>query len=499
MRSKPIDGALAELREEIEKYALEYGLDYHPVVFEVCDYDTINILAAQGGFPARYPHWRFGMDYDQLSKGYAYGLQKIYEMVVNTKPCYAYLLNANHWVDQKIVMAHVFGHADFFKNNYWFSGTDTNMMDVMANHGTKIRRYMDRYGQDAVEVFIDKVLSLENLLDPAVLFETPDVARRRMESNIEIEQDDSGDDRSSALKSFMRSKARNEVEPDTPPVPEEDIHPKQTTERYISPRDVMLYLIEHAPLQEWQADILGILREEAYYFLPQRMTKIMNEGWASYWHSTIMTQKALKASEIIDFADHHAGVMAMSKQNINPYKIGIELFRDIEYRWDTGKFGKEYLECTNMEIKESWNKETNLGREKIFEVRRTHNDITFIDEFFTPDFCERQQIFTYKYNARTGRNEVDSREFDEIKGKLLQSLTNFGSPVIEVDSTNFNNRGELLLKHVHQGVDLDVNYAAETLKNIHYIWKRPVNISTTSEGVETIVSFDGKEITTSTS
>jgi len=498
MRTKPIDGALAELREEIEGYAKEYGLDYYPVVFEVCDYDTINILAAQGGFPARYPHWRFGMDYDQLSKGYAYGLQKIYEMVINTNPCYAYLLNANHWVDQKIVMAHVFGHADFFKNNYWFSGTDKNMMDVMANHGTKIRRYMDRYGQDAVEVFIDKVLSLENLLDPSVLFETPEVARRRIESMVDEEHEDTGDDRSSALKSFMRSKARNEDLPEVPAsTVDDEIHPEASTERYISPRDVMLYLIEHAPLQEWQADILGILREEAYYFLPQRMTKIMNEGWASYWHSTIMTKKALKASEIIDFADHHAGVMAMSKQNINPYKIGIELFRDIEYRWNTGKFGKEYLECTNMEMKENWNKETGLGREKIFEVRRTHNDITFIDEFFTPEFCERQQIFTYKYNPRTGRNEVDSREFESIKAKLLQSLTNFGSPVIEVESTNYKNRGELLLRHVHQGVDLDVNYAAETLKNIHFIWKRPVNISTTQEETETIVSFDGKEIKTS--
>ena len=101
------------------------ALDFYPVQFEVCDYDTINILAAQGGFPSRYPHWRFGMDYDQMSKGYRYGLQKIYEMVINTNPCYAYLLRANNLVDQKTVMAHVFGrHADFFKNNYWFSGTN---------------------------------------------------------------------------------------------------------------------------------------------------------------------------------------------------------------------------------------------------------------------------------------------------------------------------------------------------------------------------------------
>ena len=143
-------------------------------------------------------------------------------------------------------------------------------------------------------------------------------------------------------------------------------------------RDIMKFLMEYAPVEEWEADIIGLLREEAYYFLPQRITKIMNEGWASYWHSKILTNKALRSSEIFDYADVHSGVMAMNQQNINPYRIGIELFRDIEYRWDTGKFGKDYLECDNMAEKANWNKDTNLGREKIFEIRKSHNDITFI-------------------------------------------------------------------------------------------------------------------------
>lgn len=208
LRSKQISGELLKYKEEIHQYAIDYGLDFYPVVFEVVDYDTINILAAQGGFPSRYPHWRFGMEYDQLSKGYKYGLQKIYEMVINTNPCYAYLLTANHLVDQKIVMAHVYGHADFFKHNYWFSNTDRNMMDVMANHGTKIRRYMEKYGQDKVEDFIDKVLSLENLMDINVLFETSEVKRRREENLVALEEEVSSqvDDRSQALKSFMRSR-----------------------------------------------------------------------------------------------------------------------------------------------------------------------------------------------------------------------------------------------------------------------------------------------------
>ncbi len=489
-RTKPLEGELLRIRDEIYSYAIEFGLDFYPVFFEVCDYDTINILAAQGGFPSRYPHWRFGMDYDQLSKGYAYGLQKIYEMVINTNPCYAYLLNANHLVDQKIVMAHVYGHADFFKNNAWFANTDRNMLAVMANHGTKIRRYMEKYGQNRVEEFIDRVNSIENLIDVGLLFETQDSKRQSEERMKQAREDiaNAEDDRSNALKSFMRAKERT-AKPEEKEKESVDLREKKIE----SSRDVMLYLLNNAPLEEWEADILGILRDEAYYYLPQRLTKIMNEGWASYWHSHIMTTRALKASEIIDYADHHAGVMAMSKQNINPYKIGIELYRDIEYRWNTGRFGKEYNDCEDMHTKLNWNKNLGLGRQKIFEVRKTHNDVSFIDEFFTQEFCERQQLFTYKFNPRTGRNEIETRDFMEIKNKLLSQLSNFGSPVIEVESGNYQNRGELLLRHVHRGVDLDFNYASDTLKNLFALWKRPVNITSRQEEQNVTLSYDGKE------
>lgn len=485
-QTKPLTGELAKLRDEVYGYAVDYGLDFYPVIFEVCDYDTVCVLAANGGFPTRYPHWRFGMEYDQLSKGNKYGFQKIYELVINTDPCYAYLLSSNRYVDQKLVMAHVFGHADFFKNNAWFSSTNKKMMDVMANRATKIRRYMEKYGHDKVEQFIDTVLSLENLLDVNVLFEN------QFESS-EPEEFELNDERSTALKSFMRSKiGRNEIKSEDKV---EETPLDKIDDAVRGTRDIMSFLMQYAPVEDWQADIIAILREEAYYFLPQRMTKIMNEGWASYWHSKILTQKALRSSEIVDFADIHSGVMAMSQQRINPYKIGIELMRDIEFRWDTGRFGKDYLDCTDMQAKENWFRETNMGRDKIFEVRRTHNDITFIDEFFTQEFCERMQLFTYKYNARTGRNEIETRDFETIKSKLLSQLTNFGSPIIEVESANFRNRGELLLRHVHQGVDLDINQAGDTMANIHKIWKRPVSIVTVMEDKEMSYTFDGNSLT----
>jgi stage V sporulation protein R len=498
----PISGDLLKLQREIQGYADDYGLDYFPQIFEICDYDTINILAANEGFPNRYPHWRFGMQYDQLSKGYRYGLQKIYEMVINTNPCYAYLLHVNNWLDQKLVMAHVYGHNDFFKNNLWFKNTNRNMMDVMANNGTKIRRYIEKYGVDRVETFIDRVLSLENLLDVNVLFETVEVAQSREQKQTQAEFEKTNhdgfmfDDRSQALKSFMRSSERSRVEAPVPIDLESVELPEKLKNQGKGERDILRFLIDYAPLEEWEADIIGCLRAESYYFLPQRMTKIMNEGWASYWHSTILTQKALKDDEVIDFADKHAGVMVMSKKNINPYKVGIELMRDIEFRWNTGRFGKEYQECTNMKEKENWNLNTNLGREKIFEVRRSHNDLTFIDEFLTPEFCERQQLFTYKYNPRTHRMEVDRRDFQAIKQKLLIQLTNFGSPLIFVEEANYRNRSELLLKHRHDGVDLDLEYARQTMRNLYFLWKRPVNLATIAEEKEVVHCYDGKEFKT---
>ena len=157
-------------RQDIESYAREYGLDFHDVEFEVLDYDQLNEVASYGGFPTRYPHWRFGMEYEELSKSYSYGLSKIYELVINNNPVYAYLMKSNGTTEQKLVMAHVFGHADFFKNNLWFSKTNRRMIDQMANHATRVRSYIDRFGLESVEDFIDACLSLENLIDPHAQF-----------------------------------------------------------------------------------------------------------------------------------------------------------------------------------------------------------------------------------------------------------------------------------------------------------------------------------------
>src|ERR1700731_4043924 len=156
---------LRALKQEIEGYARGYGLDFYETIFEVIDAEDLNEVAAYGGFPTRYPHWSFGMAFEELKKGYDYGLSKIYEMVINNDPCYAYLMRCNHTVDQKLVMADVYGHCDFFKNNAFFAHTNRKMMDEMANHGVRIRRYVEKYGEDEAEAFVDRCMSIDDLID----------------------------------------------------------------------------------------------------------------------------------------------------------------------------------------------------------------------------------------------------------------------------------------------------------------------------------------------
>ena len=484
---------LAELQQEIEVYACEFGLDFFDVIFEVLPYDTINMVAAYGGFPTRYPHWRFGMEYEQLKKSYTYGLSKIYEMVINNDPCYAYLLEGNSLVEQKIVMAHVFAHCDFFKNNLYFKNTNRKMMNEMANHATRVRRYMSKNSVDEVENFIDTCLSIENLID----LHAPMIRRRSDEAN---EDDTSSTDRRTdrtgklpVVRGYLDTyiNPAEFIEKQKNKLAEQR---KQATRFPAQPeRDVLLFLMEHAPLKRYQRDLMGIVREEAYYFAPQGQTKIMNEGWATYWHSTIMTQKALTDAEVIDFADSHSATLGGGSKRLNPYKLGLELFRSIEERWNTGRFGKEYRECTDLDRKLRWDKHLNKGREKIFQVRKLHNDVTFIDEFLDEEFCFEKKLFGFDYNKRSDNYEISTREFRQVKNKLLSSLTNFGQPVIEVLDANHANRGELLLGHRHEGPDLDMAWAKPTMEALFRIWTRPVLLHSEFDGKPTMLRFDGKD------
>ena len=238
-------------------------------------------------------------------------------------------------------------------------------------------------------------------------------------------------------------------------------------------RDILLYLLQHARLEEWQIDCLSIVREESYYFAPQAMTKIMNEGWASYWHSVLMTRHFVGAKDIVDYADHHSGTVHMPPGDFNPYKIGLELFRDIEDRWNKGKFGKEYEESENLGERKAWDKGLGLGRQKIFEVRRVYNDVNFIDEFMTPEFIEKHKFYQYARDPHTGQLRIVSRDPVRIRQSLLYRLTNLGQPFIYVADGNYANRGRVIPGRISTtGSDIEIKAATETLKNLYRLWQR---------------------------
>lgn len=477
---------LQRFHGEIKELAKSYGLDTYETIFEMVDHDEMNMIAAYGGFPTRYPHWRFGMEYEQLSKSYTYGLSKIYELVINNDPCYAYLMRANSTTDQKLVMAHVYGHCDFFKNNYWFSKTNRKMMDVMANHGTRIRAYMDRVGVSVVEDFIDRVHALDNLIDPHSQFINRESATPQQDAEPDAEEP-----RIRAKEYMDRYINPPEV------IAAERMKREEETRKLRSfppepARDVLQFLHDYAPLERWQQDVVAMLRDEAYYFVPQMMTKIMNEGWAVYWHSKLMCQHLVEPAEIVTYCDHHSGTLATQPGRVNPYKLGVELFRDIEERWNRGKFG---LAWQNLDIdaRRAFDANLGLGREKIFEVRRDHNDVTFIDNFLNEEFAEAQKLYVYGFNQRSGQYEIVDRDWTKVKQQLLWSLTNFGQPRISIVDANFRNRGELYLFHDWNGVDLQFEQAKHTLQSLFELWSRPVHIETREEGEGRLLSFDGSD------
>jgi stage V sporulation protein R len=160
-----------------------------------------------------------------------------------------------------------------------------------------------------------------------------------------------------------------------------------------------------------------------------------------------------------------------------------------------GRFGREWEQCDDFEHTRGWDMQLGLGREKIFQVRALYNDVTFIDEFLTPEFVAAQKLYTFGYSGKNSQFEIESRQFKKIKDKLLFQLTNFGNPIICVVDPNFANRGELLLRHDHQGVDLQKDYAQAALEALVRCWKRPCAVATKVDKKPVMIRYDGSEHT----
>ena len=473
---------LEEAIKKITSIAEGFNLDFYDMHFEICPADIMYSFGAYG-MPTRFSHWSFGKAYHKMKTEYDYNLSRIYEMVINTDPGYAFLLEGNSLVQNKMVIAHVLAHADFFKNNYYFQRTSRKMVENMATAADRIRGYEFKYGRDRVEKFLDSVISLQEHIDPQRHIASGKEKHGPVEEkgcsgkcgggqcgHTENSRSTSYDDLWKLDKPHCAGKCahREQQEKKFPPCPE---------------KDLLFFIMENSrDLEDWQRDIISILSEELRYFWPQMQTKIMNEGWATYWHMRIMRELDLTGDEAVEFAKMHAGVIHPSKFSINPYLLGLKIFEDIEKRWDQ----------PSQEDKERFNRKGGEGKQKIFEVRETENDISFIRNYLTNKLVEDLDMYLYK---KVGHDwKVVDKDWEKVRDGLVKSLYNCGYPYIVVENGDFGKRGELYLKHAHEGADLDVFYVEKTMPHVFAIWGRPVHLETSVDGKGVLFTYNGEKV-----
>jgi len=453
--------------EEITEIATGFGLDFYPMRYEICPADIIYTFGAYG-MPTRFSHWSFGKQFHKMKLHYDLGLSKIYELVINSNPCYAFLLDSNSLINNKLIVAHVLAHCDFFKNNVRFQNTKREMVESMAATADRIRQYEIKYGKQEVETFLDAVLAIDEHIDPSLMrpklaWSMDDVEFVEEEETASTPYDELWglDDRNKPKK------PKKKVAKKFPPQPEKDL----------------LLFIENfsRELTDWQRDILTMMREEMLYFWPQLETKIMNEGWASYWHQRIVRELDLTSAEAIEFAKLNAGVVQPSKTGINPYYLGLKIFEDIEERYNN----------PTEEMKQRGVK-PGSGREKMFEVREIESDISFLRNYLTKDLVMREDMYLFQKQGRDYK--IVDKAWEQVRDQLVSMRVNGGFPYITVNDGDYNKNGELYLKHGFEGIELDLKYLEKVLPYIHQLWGRGVHMETVVEDKPLLYSYDGKAL-----
>lgn len=467
----PVDlPAIEKSIDQIFRIAERFGLDPFPIHFEVVPPSIMYEFGAYG-LPGRFSHWTHGRAYQQTKTMYDYGLSKIYELVINTDPCYAFLMEGNSMIQNKLVIAHVVGHSDFFKNNAYFARTNRKMLDSVSINAERIRRYEFQHGRLEVEQFLDAVLSIQEHVDPQ-----PEMRQKALASAERARHEERHVERTTAYDDLflLDPKPSQQQEQNRPPrkIPDEP------------DKDILQFIAEHAPeLEDWQRDVIQIVRSEMLYFVPQMQTKIMNEGWAAYWHVRIMRELDLGDADYLEFSQLHANVLAPSKQNLNPYLVGMKLFEHIEKSWDN----------PTEEQRRELGRVPGQGRAKIFEVREMENDVSFIRNYLTQDLIDDLDLYIYKLEG--DELKVVEKDYQRIRDMIVAGMTNFGYPYIVVEDGDYRRNRELYLRHMYEEQEIDIDYAEKTLRYVFQLWKRPVHLETVLNGKGVVLTYDGEKNT----
>ena len=414
--------------DKICDLAKEHGLDWYPITYETCDYFEMIGNMAYHGMPTHYGHWSYGKSFEVQHQRYQLGMTGLpYELIINSNPCISYLMKENPLYLQILIMAHCVGHSDFFKNNRTFAYTRADtVVPRMRNAKKRIQSYIEdpSIGIEKVERLIDAAHALSYQV-PRLPHEIRDIREER--------------------KAWQKN---NKKLLDSGVIDERRFNQLPIEAEY----DILGFINAYARgLKDWEKDIIEIVRDEAHYFMPQIRTKIMNEGWACFWHFKILNELELEQKYHIPFLKSHNQVVRPHIANINPYHIGFHLFNKVYERY---------------------------GIEECFIAREVHNDESFLRQYLTREDCEELNLFSYSdSDDMIEIDEVSDEDgWKHVKQTLLQQIGANSIPVIYID---FVEDDTLILYHEHDGSrDLEINHAEKVVRHTKTLWKNDVKLIT---------------------
>ncbi len=402
LRASDLQSLFDRLRPAIE----ESGLHLDHLHVDVVDADTLNALASYSGMPSRISHWSFGKTFHRLRTTHDYRMTQIYELVVNNRPAYAFLDRTTSKAQALMILAHVVAHVDFFQHNRLFYPTPYDMLTRMARHRHDFLELTRQHG----------VASVESLIDAAMV-----------------------------LMDFVGERPRVPVGAS-------------------APDDVMGFVIQHAPhLESWERHALATLYTEARYFWPQQLTKVSNEGYATFWHQRILRQTELSPEEAWEVSRLHASVVQVTQPQLNPYRLGLALYQQL---WTDG------------------------GVDRVLDARTQYDDLGLIRSAFQEGMVEHSGLALYRPQESSPEPRVGS--FAAIQSQLLRDLENGGIPHMSVQQED--SLPELALWHHHDGRDLDFTVLPFAMRLVaSRLWKGKVRIRTVRQRVPHVVSHDGTQ------
>ncbi|WP_221076843.1 SpoVR family protein [Agarivorans aestuarii] len=452
--------------QEIEKVAQHYQLDTYPNQIEVITAEQMMDAYSSVGMPIGYHHWSYGKKFIQTEQTYKRGQMGLaYEIVINSDPCIAYLMEENTMPMQALVIAHAcFGHNSFFKNNYLFkTWTDaSSIIDYLVFAKNYISKCEARHGVQAVEDLLDSCHALMNY----------GVDRYKRPSPISMEEEKSRQD---ARAEYLQSQI-NELWKTIPTKEDPNVEKRQRFPA--SPEENMLYFIEkHAPLLEtWQREIVRIVRKISQYFYPQKQTQVMNEGWATFWHYTITNHMfdhgQVSERFILEILHSHTSVVMQPAYNspyfngINPYALGFAMMTDIrricesptdeDRKWFPDIAGSDWLKTLHFAM-------------------RNFKDESFISQYLSPKVIRDLKLFTLDDDENKPYLKVkaihDDHGYQQVREALSAqyNLSNI-EPNIQVYNVNLRGDRSLTLRYVpHQGIPLGKS-KDEVIKHLHRLW-----------------------------